>query len=289
MAPCTVRVHFDRRGRARVMVASHDLGTGAYTVIAQAAAEGLGLQVDQVEVELGDSDLPPGTIAGGSVSTASNISVVQIACERIMQRLGTTPGEIDVEAAFNAFGQAAIEEYAEWTPRGSKKNARRGLYSGQVGIVGGAEEEYTAFAFGAEYAEVRINRWTREIRVPRLYGAFAAGRIMNEKTATSQYLGGMVWGLGHALQEKTEIDPRTGAVMNDNISEYIVPVNADILDIRAMMVPEEDTLVNPAGVKGIGEIGIVGTAAAIANAVHHATGIRVRHVPIRVEDLIATG
>ena len=289
MAPCSVRVHLDRTGRARVMVASHDLGTGAYTVIAQAAAEGLGLEVDQVEVELGDSRLPPGTIAGGSVSTASNVSVVQIACERIMQRLGTTPGEIDVEAAFNAFGQAAIEEYAEWTPRGSEKNARRGLYSGQVGIVGGAEEEYTAFAFGAEYAEVRINRWTREIRVPRLYGAFAAGRIMNEKTATSQYLGGMVWGLGHALQEKTEIDPRTGAVMNDNISEYIVPVNADIVDIRAMMVPEEDTLVNPAGVKGIGEIGIVGTAAAIANAVYHATGIRVRHVPIRVEDLIETG
>ncbi|WP_299818842.1 xanthine dehydrogenase family protein molybdopterin-binding subunit [uncultured Jannaschia sp.] len=289
MAPCAVRVHFDRTGRARVMVASHDLGTGAYTVIAQAAAEGLGLEVDRVEVELGDSRLPPGTIAGGSISTASNVSVIQIACERIMQRLGTTPERIDVAAVFDAFGQGAIEEYAEWAPRGSRPNARGGLYGAEVGIVGGPEEEYTAFAFGAEYAEVRINRWTREIRVPRLYGAFAAGRIMNEKTATSQYLGGMIWGLGHALQEKTEIDPRTGAVMNDNISEYIVPVNADVMDVRAMMVPEEDTLVNPAGIKGIGEIGIVGTAAAIANAVHHATGIRVRHVPIRVEDLIGTG
>jgi len=288
MAPCSARIHFDRTGRARVMVASHDLGTGAYTVLAQAAAEGLGIPVENVMVELGDTRLPPGTIAGGSISTASNVSVIGIACQRILDRMGTTAEAMDPEAAFQAFGQAAVEEYAEWVPRGSKTNARNGLYDAQVGIVGGAEEDYTAFAFGAEFAEVRINRYTREIRVPRLYGAFAAGRIMNEKTARSQYLGGMIWGLSHALLEKTEVDHRTGAVMNDNISEYLVPVNADVVDIQAILVPEVDEQVNPAGVKGIGEIGIVGTAAAIANAVYHATGVRVRHLPIRVEDLIGS-
>ena len=122
--------------------------------------------------------------------------------------------------------------------------------------------------------------------MPRIVGAFAAGRIMNEKTARSQYLGGMVWGIGHALLEISEVDPRTGACMNDNISEYLVPVNADIQQMEAILVQEVDDKVNPAGVKGIGELSIVGTAAAVANAVHHATGIRVRRTPIRIDDLL---
>ena len=222
MSPCAVRVHLDISGEARVQVASHDVGTGAYTVIAQAAAERLGLPVERVRVELGDSRLPPGTIAGGSVSTASNVSVVEIACDRILDRLGLEGGG-DVLAALEGFEQTAIEEYAEWTPPGAKSSAAKSLYNGKVRIVGGAMEDYAAFAFGAQFVEVRVNRWTREIRVPRLVGAFAAGRIMNEKTARSQYLGGMVWGIGHALMEATEIDPRNGAVVNDNIGEYHVP------------------------------------------------------------------
>lgn len=286
MAPCATRIHFEHSGKARVMVASHDLGTGAYTVLAQAAAEGLGIRVEDVSVELGDTRLPPGTIAGGSITTASNVSVIGIACQRILERLGATQETMKPQDVFANYGHAAIEEYAEWVPRGARKGASKALYDAQAGIVGGAEDEYTAFAFGAEFAEVRINRYTRELRVPRLYGAFAAGRIMNAKTAESQYLGGMIWGLGHALLEKTELDPRTGAVMNANIAEYLVPVNADVVDLRAILVPEVDDKVNPAGVKGIGEIGIVGTAAAIANAVYHATGVRVRHLPIRLEDLL---
>ena len=288
MSPCTVRLHLDVTGAVRVEVASHDLGTGAYTVLAQGAADRLGVPVDRVEVELGDSRLPPGTIAGGSITTASNVSAIEIACDRIRDRLGVKPGEkLDLGSAFDGFGQAAIEEYVEWTPMGSKKGAVKKLYGGAVPIVGGAEESFTAFAFGAEFAEVRINRYTKEIRVPRILGAFAAGRIMNAKTAKSQYLGGMVWGIGHALLEIGEVDPRTGAYMNDNIGEYLVPVNADVRSIEAIIVPEVDTKVNPAGVKGIGEIGIVGTAAAIANAVYHATGVRVRKLPIRMEDLLA--
>lgn len=286
MSPCAVRVHFDVTGHVKVMVASHDVGTGTYTVLAQAAAGALGVPVETVSVELGDSRLPPGTIAGGSVSTASNVTVIEQACASILQRLGTTAKAMNPEEAFANFGQYAIEEYAEWVPPAAGEGAGKTLHNGRIRIVGGAEEKYVAFAFGAEFAEVRVNRYTREIRVPRLIGAFAAGRIMNEQTARSQYLGGMVWGLGHALLEKTEVDPRSGAIVNDNISEYLVPVNADVADIRAILVPETDSKVNPAGIKGIGEIGIVGTAAAIANAVYHATGIRVRKLPIRIEDLL---
>ena len=287
MSPCTVRLHLDVSGEAWVQVASHDVGTGAYTVIAQAAAEALGTEVSKVRVELGDSRLPPGTISGGSVSTASNVSAIMKAARQMRERLGVPEGEpIDFEEAFANYGQAGIEEYAEWVPPGAEKDSVKTLYNGTVKIVGGAAEDYTAFAFGAIFSEVRINRWTREIRVPRMVGAFAAGRIMNAKTAMSQYLGGMVWGVGHALQEAVEIDPRTGAYMNDNIGEYIVPVNADVPDMQAIIVPEVDDKVNPAGVKGIGEIGIVGVGASIANAVHHATGTRLRHVPIRIEDLL---
>ncbi len=267
-----------------MQVASHDLGTGAYTVFAQAAHNKLGVPVERVRVELGDSRLPPGTIAGGSISTASNVSAIEMACDRIRERLGVS-GDGDVMGALEEFGQSGVEEYAEWIPPAVEGSGRGSLRNGAVQIVGGPEESYAAFAFGAEFVEARINRFTREIRVPRIVGAFAAGRIMNEKTARSQYLGGMVWGIGHALQEVSEVDPRTGAYMNDNIAEYIVPVNADIQQIEAILVPEVDEKVNPAGVKGIGEIGIVG-AAAIANAVYHATGIRVRKVPIRVEDIL---
>lgn len=286
MGPCAVRLHLDATGTCKVWVASHDVGTGAYTVMAQGAAQALGIPVENVTVELGDSRLPPGTIAGGSISTASNISVIEIAARQIHDRLGTTPETMNPEEAFANFGQRAIEEYAEWIPPGAGSQAAKTLYNGKVAIVGGPEEDYAAYAFGAEFAEVRIHKHTREIRVPRLIGAFAAGRIMNEKTARSQYLGGMIWGLGHALLEKTEVDPRNGKIVNANISEYLVPVNADVQELEAILVPETDDQVNPAGVKGIGEIGIVGTAAAIANAVYHATGQRVRHTPIFIEDLV---
>lgn len=286
MAPCAVRVSLDSSGNARVQTASHDLGTGAYTVMAQAVHNKLGVPVNRVRVELGDSRLPSGTIAGGSITTASNVSAIDIACDRILDRLKGEAGNLNVRAAFDGFGQSTIEEYAEYIPDLLGDNKRGTLRADTVQIVGGAEEKYAAFAFGAEFVEVRINRWTREIRVPRMVGAFAAGRIMNEKTARSQYLGGMVWGLSHALLEISEVDPRTGAYMNDNISEYLIPVNADIRKMQAILVPEVDTKVNPAGAKGIGEIGIVGTAAAVANAVYHATGIRVRKTPIRIEDIM---
>jgi xanthine dehydrogenase YagR molybdenum-binding subunit len=142
------------------------------------------------------------------------------------------------------------------------------------------------YATGAEFVEVRVHALTKEIRVPRIVGAFAAGRLMNTRTARSQYMGAMIWGISSALHEATEIDPRVARYVNDNLADYLIPVNADIQQLDVILVPEEDNFVNPAGVKGIGELGNVGTAAAVANAVYHATGVRVRQLPIRLEKLL---
>ena len=144
------------------------------------------------------------------------------------------------------------------------------------------------FAQGAQFVEVRVNRYTGQIRVPRMVGAYAAGRIMNPRTARSQLMGGQVWGLSSALHEATEIDLTQARYINSNLGEYHVPVNADILDVEAIMVPEEDTLVNPLGIKGVGELGATGVNAAIANALYHATGVRVRELPIRIDHLLAS-
>ena len=191
-----------------------------------------------------------------------------------------------LEDVFKRAGATAIEEYAEYVPPGIKPAAIGRLYGGVSTQTGGPEGEYTMYGLGAEFSEVRIHSLTREIRVPRIVGAFAAGRIMNTRTARSQYIGGMIWGISSALHEATEIDRKRARYVNDNLADYLMPVNADIQELQVILVPEEDDKVNPAGVKGIGEIANAGTAAAIANAVYHATGLRVRELPIRLEKLL---
>ena len=159
------------------------------------------------------------------------------------------------------------------------------LYHGHATLTGGPEGEKVAFAFGAQFVEVRVHALTREIRVPRAVGAFAAGRIINARTARSQLMGGMIWGISSALFEATEIDKRAARYVNDNLADYLIPVNADIQTVEVIIVPETDDWVNPLGVKGLGELGDVGLNAAIANAVFHATGKRIRDLPIRLEKL----
>ncbi|MBV8973367.1 MAG: xanthine dehydrogenase family protein molybdopterin-binding subunit, partial [Sphingomonadaceae bacterium] len=283
----SARVRLSADGRVRVQIAAHDVGTGATTVMGQVAAEALGIPLDRVEVEMGDSRLPPGPVAGGSMTTASGGSAVKAACDKIAARFGNRMPTGDALAkAFEKMNVGVVEEYAEWNPPKSPGSVGR-LYKGQMsGGAEGEEKPLLAYAFGAEFVEVHVHARTKEIRVPRILGAFAAGRIINPRTARSQLMGGLIWGISSALHEATEIDEKRARYVNDNIAEYLIPVNADVPKVEVIMLSEEDDRV-PMGAKGIGELGNVGTNAAIANAVYHATGKRVRDLPITIDKLIA--
>jgi xanthine dehydrogenase YagR molybdenum-binding subunit len=310
----TARVRLSPNGEVRVQTAAHEIGNGVYTVLGQLAAEQLGVPLSSVTVEVGDSSLPPAPVAGGSNTTASTSSAVIKACGAIRDKLlraaatandgplaGRSPAQLklrdrqavapdgaaeSLEDVFKHAGVSAIEEYAEFIPEGVKSEAIKQLYAGKASMTGGPHGKKLMYATGAELVEVRIHALTREIRVPRIVGAFAGARIMNTRTARSQYMGGMIWGISSALHEATEIDPVRARYVNDNLADYLMPVNADIDQLEVIMVPEQDSEVNPAGVKGIGELANVGTAAAIANAVYHATGKRIRDLPIRIEKLL---
>jgi xanthine dehydrogenase YagR molybdenum-binding subunit len=201
-------------------------------------------------------------------------------------RVVSAQGGEELGKVFERLGLGVIEEYAEWVPNGGAPDSIKALNNGETRMVRAERKDNVAYAFGAEFVEVRIHAMTGEIRVPRIVGAFAAGRVMNTRTAHSQYVGGLVWGIGSALHEATEIDKKRARYVNDNLADYLVPVNADIDKIEVIMVPEEDSEVNPLGIKGLGELANVGTAAAISNAVYNATGNRVRRLPIRIEDTL---
>ncbi|MBR0644379.1 xanthine dehydrogenase family protein molybdopterin-binding subunit [Plastoroseomonas hellenica] len=315
IGPASASVSFDRDGRVRVRIAAHEIGNGAYTVLAIVAAERLGVSLDRVAVELGDTALPAAGLAAGSNHTASISHAVAKACAMLLDRLrqaAVTSNEgplAGLDPAALSFADGALqasdgsrealdtivarlpdgrlEAHAENVPAGLPPEAMGKVQAGEMALSRGFNrEDATAYAFGAQFVEVRVHETTREIRVPRATGAFAAGRIVNPLAAHSQFMGGMIWGIGAALHEATEIDPRAARYVNDNIAEYLIPVNADVRAIDVIMVPEADARVNPLGIKGIGEVGIVGMNAAVANAVWHATGRRIRGLPIRIEDLL---
>jgi xanthine dehydrogenase YagR molybdenum-binding subunit len=236
-------------------------------VMSQIAADELGIPVERIQFELGDSAFPHAPVSGGSMTVASVGPAVKAACEAVRAKLQADPGA-SLPELLARHNMEFVEGTSEAKP-------------------GDEEKRYAMHAFGAQFAEVRIDADLGEIRLSRFVGAFDAGRVMNAKTARSQLIGGIVYGLGMALLEETHVDGESGRIVNANIAEYLVPVNADVPDIQTIIVPNDELISNPLGAKGIGELPMVGVAAAVANAVYHATGVRVRKVPIRIEDLLA--
>jgi xanthine dehydrogenase YagR molybdenum-binding subunit len=267
-APARAKARLMPDGTAHVTSAASDMGPGTWTSMTQVAADALGLPLDKVRFELGDTALPRAPVHGGSITMASVGSAVQAACREARSRATARAGRpnIGLPEALARIGEA-IE--AEVSSEPDEETGR-----------------FLMHAFGAVFAEVAVDPELGETRVRRIVGAYGAGRIVNPKTARSQCIGGMVGGIGMALLEHTVVDERNGRVTNGNIAEYMVPVDADVRQLEMSFVEEHDPHVNPLGVKGVGEIAQVGVAAAIANAVYHATGRRIRDLPIAPEKLL---
>ncbi|MEH2594541.1 xanthine dehydrogenase YagR molybdenum-binding subunit [Bradyrhizobium sp. AZCC 1577] len=294
--PATVRIVLTANGHAEVATAASDIGTGTYTIMAQVAADMLGLPIDNISVKLGDSTLPQCPLEGGSWIASSVCNAIANTARAVRgDLLKLAIGMKDSPLAGTGEADVAVIDGKIV----SKRDATRAVSIASAMQSGNADritrEEANKVAedksharnvHSAIFAEVKVDEQLGAIRVTRVVNAVAAGRILNPKTAHSQVMGGVVWGIGMALHEETLFDHRFGRVMNANIAEYHVPVNADVHDIKVIFVDEPDEIVNPLGIKGLGEIGIVGVAAAIANAVYHATGKRVRDLPITLDKVV---
>jgi len=293
--PMAARIVLTANGHAEVSCAASDIGTGTYTIMAQVAADTLGLPLENITIKLGDSTLPQAPVEGGSWMAASASHAVATTAKEVRNELlalvkamkgsplaGTKPEDVVL-----ADGKVI-----------SKRGAARAVSIADAmrhGAIDRIEKETTnrfpddsshaRNTHSAVFVEVKVDEQLSVIRVTRVVSAIAAGRILNTQTAHSQIMGSVVGGIGMALHEETLYDHRFGRIMNANIAEYHVPVNADVQDIKVIFVDEPDEIINPLGIKGLGEIGIVGVAAAIANAVYHATGKRVRDLPITLDKL----
>jgi len=266
-APATARARLLPDGTAEVSTAASDMGPGTWTSMTQVAAETLGLPLERVQFALGDTQLPKAPVHGGSMTMASVGSAVQAACRKVRQDALARANATDLVDAMKKLGRP-VEATEEMQP-------------GKEG------DSFSRHAFGAVFVEVVVDPDLCETRVRRIVGAYGAGRVVNPKLARSQCIGGMIGGIGMALMEHSVIDARNGRVANANLAEYAVPVHADaprVMDV--IFVPEEDPHVNPLGVKGLGEIAMVGVAPAILNAIHHATGKRIRQLPATPDKLI---
>jgi xanthine dehydrogenase YagR molybdenum-binding subunit len=294
-AKALVELHAD--GTATVSSGTQDIGTGTYTIMAQLAADGLGLPLEKITVSLGDSRLPQASVSGGSTTASSVGSAIDGACRSLLRELYALAQARFESPLYGArfeavgFGEGSLFLRADPGKRESfiellRRSGKAGLSAS--GAVGNERkpEDYSKYGFGAQFAQLRVHAYTGETRLDRMVGAFACGKILNEKTARSQFMGGMVFGIGQALMEQTVPDLRNGRLVVKDLADYHVPTHADVPPIEVVMIPEHDTGVNAIGTKGIGEIGIVGVAAAIANAAYNATGLRLRDLPLTPDKLV---
>jgi xanthine dehydrogenase YagR molybdenum-binding subunit len=293
--PFAARIVLTANGHVEVSCAATDIGTGTYTVMAQVAADMLGVPLSGIDVKLGDSSLPKSPVEGGSWTAASVAHAIVNAAGDIRNALlaaaqtmpnsplaGLRPDDVVLaDGAIAAAGDAARSVAVADVMR----HAGLERIEKERGSDFEDDDKHAHNTHSAVFAEVKVDEELGVIRVTRVVSAVAAGRIINTKTAASQIMGGVDWGIGMALHEEAQVDHAFGRVMNANIAEYHVPVNADIHDIEVIFVEEPDSIINPLGIKGVGEIGIVGVAAAIANAAYHATGVRVRDLPITLDKL----
>ncbi|MET0134424.1 MAG: xanthine dehydrogenase family protein molybdopterin-binding subunit [Kibdelosporangium sp.] len=287
--PATIEITLRADDTAVVATGGADPGTGLLTVLSLVGAESLDISADRITPLLGDSALPPGGLSGGSTATASTGSAIMIAAARLtddLLALAAGPGS-PFEGKEVSYANGHVLADGKAMTFGELLRALGRTSISATGSSGPGEEmtKHSFSSFGAQFCEVRVHKWTREARVSRLLGVFDAGRIINEKAARSQLAGGMIWGVSAALHENLEFE-ENGRPANGDFASYLLPVNADIPEVDVHFVQYPDTLHNPVGAKGIGEIGTVGMAAAVANAIYNATGIRVRHIPIMIEDLL---
>ena len=264
-------------------MAMTDIGTGTYTILTQIAAEALGLGMSQVVVLLGDTRFPSASGSGGSFGAGSSGSALFDACCNLRDRLAMAAGIDPAQAEFRG-----------GSVHGGGRSATLASLAGHEGIEadgevrpGSLKSQFSQQAYGAHFAEVGVDIDTGEIRLRRMLGVFAAGRILNEKTARSQAIGGMIFGVGAALEEQVVLDDRFGNFVNPDLAEYHVPVHADVPDVDAFFLREIDDKTNPLKSKGVGELGICGAGAAIANAVYNACGVRVRDYPLTLDKILA--
>lgn len=318
-SPASAKAQLFADGHAVIASATHELGTGAYTAMSQIAADALGLPIDRIEFKLGDSSLPVAPLAGGSMSAASVGPAVQgvaaALCARLIQlalddersplygagasRVAISDGRVFLQDDSsrgesyteildrNNLPVLEIEATANTASSESQNEARNQAVRICVGKDENADMQQYAFqSFGAQFAEVRINSRLKRVRVTRFVSAMDCGRILNPKTSRSQIMGGVIMGIGMALMEETLLDPQTGRLLVRNLADYHVPAHADVRDIEVLFTDQPDPHISQIGVRGVGEIGITGVAAAIANAIYHATGKRIRELPITPEKLL---
>jgi len=276
------RVRLTPDGRATIETDMTDIGTGSYTILAQIAGEALGLPLERVVVKLGDSDHPTASGSGGSFGAASAGSSVALACEDLVaelaRRMDASPADMTLKDSHAIAGnrRVPLAELVREVPIEATGRISQGKNA----------QAYSQAAHGAQFAEVAVNAATGEVRVRRMLGVFEAGRILNAKTAHSQAIGGMIWGIGYALHEDAVLDTRTGQFVNHDLAEYHVPTHADVPHIQVEFIEVIDRHANPIGVKGLGELSISGAGAAVTNAIYNACGVRVREFPMTVDKIL---